>query len=79
VSEPLETLAEIIDTKLPGHHRAVLMKPLEEAMLATSRRKQIMDLLHEALGQLRLDLKYIMFDLEATRRERDEYKQKLEK
>jgi hypothetical protein len=28
-------------------------------------------MLQDALGQLRLDMKYIMFDLEATRRERD--------
>lgn len=28
--------------------------------------------------QLRLDMKYLMFDLEATRRERDEFRRKLE-
>ena len=27
-----------------------------------------------AWGQLRLDMKYLMFDLEATRRERDAYR-----
>jgi len=37
-----------------------------------------MQLIQDALGQLRLDMKYLMFDLEATRRERDEYKTKLE-
>jgi hypothetical protein len=31
----------------------------------------------EALGQLRLDMKYLVFDLEATRRERDEFLEKL--
>jgi hypothetical protein len=30
------------------------------------------------LSQLRLDMKYLMFDLEATRRERDEYRFKLD-
>ena len=35
----------------------------------------ILALVQEALGQLRLDMKYLMFDLEATRRERDEFKQ----
>jgi hypothetical protein len=30
------------------------------------------------LSQLRLDMKYLMFDLEATRRERDDYKRQLE-
>jgi hypothetical protein len=28
-------------------------------------------LVQEALSQLRLDMKYLVFDLEATRRERD--------
>ncbi len=28
----------------------------------------------EALGQLSMDMKYIVFDLESTRKERDEYK-----
>lgn len=31
----------------------------------------------DSLGQLRLDVKYLTFDLEATRRERDELKAKL--
>ena len=30
------------------------------------------------LSQLRLDMKYLMFDVEATRRERDEYHARLE-
>jgi hypothetical protein len=32
----------------------------------------------DALSQLRLDMKYLMFDLEATRRERDDYRRKVE-
>ena len=38
----------------------------------------ILSLVQEALSQLRLDMKYLVFDLEATRRERDAYKQSLE-
>ncbi len=41
---------------------------------STRRRRRIMNLVQEALSQLRLDMKYLLFDLEATRRERDEYK-----
>ena len=41
------------------------------------RRRRILSLVQDALGQLRLDMKYLMFDLEATRRERDEYRRKL--
>lgn len=40
----------------------------------TRRRRRILALVQDALSQLRLDLKYLMFDLEATRRERDEYR-----
>ncbi|MHC4371274.1 MAG: transcriptional regulator [Planctomycetota bacterium] len=43
------------------------------------RRKRILALVQDALSQLRLDMKYIMFDLEATRRERDELKGQLGK
>lgn len=35
------------------------------------RRKRILNLVQEALSQLRLDIKYLMFDLEVTRQERD--------
>jgi len=38
------------------------------------RRKRILELVQEALSQLRMDMKYIVFDLECTRRERDELK-----
>lgn len=40
------------------------------------RRTNILRLVQEALGQLRLDMKYLMFDLEATRRERDSLREK---
>ncbi len=42
------------------------------------RRRRILSLVQEALSQLRLDIKYLMFDLEVTRRERDELREKLE-
>lgn len=42
-----------------------------------TRRRRILSLVQEALGQLRLDMKYLMFDLEATRRERDEALEKI--
>lgn len=38
------------------------------------RRRRILALVQEALSQLRLDIKYLMFDLEVTRKERDELK-----
>ncbi len=42
------------------------------------RRRRILGLVQEALSQLRLDVKYLMFDLEMTRRERDELQQRIE-
>ena len=44
---------------------------MQRVIEGTRRRKRILTLVQEALSQLRLDMKYLMFDLEATRRERD--------
>lgn len=43
-----------------------------------NRRTKILTLVQEALSQLRLDMKYLVFDLEATRRERDKLKEQLD-
>lgn len=43
-----------------------------------SRRRRILELVQEALSQLRLDIKYLMFDLDLTRKERDEFKSQLD-
>jgi hypothetical protein len=58
--------------------RDKLKGPLTRTIDSLQRRKRILTLVQEALSQLRLDIKYLMFDLESTRRERDEYKQRLE-
>ena len=58
---------------LPEEHHAVLSPLLERVIESTKRRRRILTLVQDALSQLRLDMKYLMFDLEATRRERDEY------
>ena len=42
------------------------------------RRRRILGLVQEALAQLRLDIKYLMFDLEVTRKERDELREELD-
>ena len=59
---------------LPARYRTELEKPLNRVVEYTRRRRRILNLIQEALSQLRMDMKYMMFDLEATRRERDEYK-----
>ncbi len=58
-------------SQLPPEHRARLEPSLNRVVEGVQRRKRILSLVQEALSQLRLDMKYLMFDLEATRRERD--------
>jgi len=63
---------------LPAEIREQLAPPLSRVVESTQRRRRILGLVQDALGQLRLDMKYLMFDLEATRRERDDYRSRLE-
>lgn len=63
---------------LPGEARDKLTPYLGRVVDSTRRRRRIMSLVQDALSQLRLDMKYLLFDLEATRRERDDYKRQLE-
>jgi hypothetical protein len=63
--------------QLPLEHRIRLLPSLRRVTESSVRRRRILTLVQEALGQLRLDMKYLVFDLEATRRERDECLQKL--
>ena len=59
---------------LPEQHRNELIQPPNRVVEYTKRRRRILNLIQEALSQLRMDMKYLMFDLEATRRERDDFK-----
>jgi len=65
-------------SQLPAEHRPALEAVLIRVVESTRRRRRILSLVQDALSQLRLDMKYLAFDLEATRRERDEYRRKLE-
>ncbi len=66
-------LIELADaiSRLPVEDRTELDPILARVMESTKRRRRILNLVQEALSQLRLDMKYLVFDLEATRRERD--------
>ncbi len=64
--------------ELPREYRTALEPVLKRVVDSTRRRRRILSLVQDALGQLRLDMKYLAFDLEATRRERDGYRSKLE-
>lgn len=58
-------------SQLPAAHRGQIEPLVLRVMESTRRRRRILTLVQEALSQLRLDMKYLVFDLEATRRERD--------
>jgi len=63
---------------LPEPYRAQVEPVLQRVIDGTRRRRQILSLVQDALSELRMDMKYLLFDLEATRRERDEYRRQLE-
>ena len=73
----LEQLGNAISA-LPAEHRQTLEPAFARAVESTRRRRRILSLVQDALSQLRLDMKYLVFDLEATRRERDDYRRQLE-
>jgi len=62
---------------LPAAYRQQIQPVMSRVLESTRRRRRILSLVQDALSQLRLDMKYLMFDLEATRRERDEYKRQI--
>ena len=61
---------------LPPEYQRLVEPVFSRVIESTRRRRRILGLVQDALGQLRLDMKYLMFDLEATRRERDEYRRR---
>ncbi|HEY6565620.1 MAG TPA: transcriptional regulator [Pirellulaceae bacterium] len=63
---------------LSAESRSVLEPLVRRVIESSQRRKRVLNLVQEALGQLRLDMKYLMFDLEATRRERDALRSRME-
>lgn len=65
-------------TTLPAEHRQTIEPLLCRVIDSTRRRRRILHLVQDALSQLRLDMKYLLFDLEATRRERDEFRRQTE-
>ena len=77
VPKELIDLATVI-ADLPAEFRDKVAPALTRVIDSTKRRRRILSLVQDALSQLRLDMKYLAFDLEATRRERDDYRRKLE-
>ena len=65
-------------TELPEPLQKDLETAYSRVVESVRRRRRILALVQEALSQLRLDIKYLMFDLEVTRKERDELKMRME-
>jgi hypothetical protein len=63
---------------LPYALRKKLLPLCERVGYHTQLQARLVKIAQEAVDQLQLDVKYLMFDLEATRRERDCYRQQLE-
>jgi hypothetical protein len=80
VNEIPGEIAELLQAinELPAEARQGIDPIMNRVVESTRRRRRILNLVQDALSQLRLDMKYLMFDLEATRRERDEYRRKVE-
>ncbi len=63
---------------LPADLQGELEVSYNRVVDSVRRRRRILSLVQEALSQLRLDIKYLMFDLDVTRKERDELRERLE-
>jgi hypothetical protein len=77
IPQEILDLADAINL-LPEEYRQKIDPFIFRVIESTRRRRRILSLVQEALSQLRLDMKYLAFDLEATRRERDSYRRKIE-
>lgn len=62
---------------MPANFQRDLEPVYNQVIDSVRRRRRILALVQDALSQLRLDIKYLMFDLEVTRRERDALRDQL--
>jgi hypothetical protein len=77
-----DTPSELVDLQkaielLPPAQRLSIQPAFQRVVESTNRRRKILQLVQDSIGQLRLDMKYLVFDLEATRRERDAYQMQI--
>ena len=78
-----DTPSELVDLlkvieMLPPAQRLTIQPAFQRVVESTNRRRKILQLVQDSIGQLRLDMKYLVFDLEATRRERDAYQRQIQ-
>lgn len=70
VNSDIASLVAVVQT-LSSDAQISISPALIDINNKLNRRNRILDLIKDALAQLRLDMKYLIFDLESTRRERD--------
>ena len=63
---------------LPEAFRQKLLPLCEKVSQISRLQSRMVRIAQDAVDQLQFDVKYLAFDLEATRRERDEFRQQLE-
>jgi len=73
----LAELLRLVDA-LPAEHQPDFFMVLDRLAACLERRQRMLGYVQESLNQMSLDLKYLIFDLEATRRERDSFRCLLE-
>jgi septal ring factor EnvC (AmiA/AmiB activator) len=76
IPSELLDLQRVIES-LPPAQRLTIQPAFQRVVESTNRRRKILQLVQDSIGQLRLDMKYLVFDLEATRRERDNYQKQI--
>lgn len=77
IPSELVDLQKVIES-LPNEQRLLVQPVFQRVVESTNRRRKILQLVQESIGQLRLDMKYLVFDLEATRRERDSFQKQIQ-
>lgn len=77
VSKDLVALMTAV-CSLPEEYQELIKPHVDRVIVSQGRHRKILELIQERLGQLRLDIKYLAFDIVATRQERDVYKRRLE-
>jgi hypothetical protein len=75
--QELSELLRLVDV-LPTECQPDFYKVLDRLAACLERRQRMLGYVQDSLNQMSLDLKYLIFDLEATRRERDEYRHLLD-
>jgi len=71
--QELTELLRLTDN-LPTEYQSDFYKALDRLAAGLEHRQRMLGYVQDSLNQVSLDLKYLIFDLEVTRRERDEYR-----